>query len=72
MIYVFTSSNEHGRSLVDLIRSIRACRECFPQLYITCAAHKAELDQMFPAPCPDPHCPACVPLSVHDNGDYHV
>jgi hypothetical protein len=61
MIYVFTTNNEHGRSLIELIRAIRGCRDCFPQLHITCAEHCAALTALYPDPCPDPECPACRP-----------
>lgn len=70
MTFAFVATNEHGRALLELIRSIRACATCVPSLYITCREHCEALTAMYPDPCPDPECPACRP--VHDNGDYRV
>ena len=73
--YLFVAPNEHGRSLIDLIRAIRACRDCVPALYAPCATHGAELDRLYPEACPDRECPACTQRAlsrVHDNGDYRV
>lgn len=60
MIFSFLAQNEHGRALVALIRAIRACPACFPELYITCPEHRAELDRLYPEHCPDANCPACA------------
>jgi hypothetical protein len=70
MLFAFLSTNEHGRSLIALIRAIRACPACFPELYITCDNHRAKLDALYPEPCPDPGCPACTPTDRHDITTY--
>lgn len=79
MIFAFLAQNEHGRALITLIRAMRACAACFPEFYITCPEHRAELDRLYPEHCPDPNCPACVadgtsactmcghPASVHSD-----
>lgn len=60
MIFAFLAQNEHGRALIALIRAMRACAACFPELYITCELHRAELDRLYPEHCPDANCPACA------------
>jgi len=60
MLIAFVADNEHGRSLIALIRAIRACPACAPAAYALCATHRAELDRLYPEQCPDADCPACT------------
>lgn len=59
MLFAFIAENEEGRAVLALIREIRECRACVPELYVTCAQHQAALDRLYPERCAGPDCPAC-------------